>query len=326
MDEEPDEPGNDPAEFEVAQAGDGLAAANGGHRAGIFVGKGMRRLPAKESNDVAGGVIGLLHGNRGHHWQRTAIGTGQQSGITDDEGIGEAFYLQGRLHRDPAEAALLDTQGAHHRGGFDARGPYDSLGSDGRAILEGDVGAIEIGHGRAKADFDVLFLQYAEGILAEFRGESGQEFVEGFKKNDLHAADIHVGIVFGEHQMRKLRERAGGLDAGGAAAHDHKGQHGLTNGRIGFLVGQLEHGEQVIAYRSGIADVLQPKSVAFERLHAKELGHSARSQDESVEGNVAGAGMQYLAGQIHTAHLAQNELKVLLAAQNAAHRMGDLIR
>ena len=62
---EPGEPGDEAAELEAADLGDGAAAADGRHLALVEVLEGDAGLAGEVAEDEAGDVAALLHGDGG---------------------------------------------------------------------------------------------------------------------------------------------------------------------------------------------------------------------------------------------------------------------
>jgi len=87
----------------------------------------------------------------------------------------------------------------------------------------------------------------------------------------------------------------------------------------------LEAGQDVVANRDGVGDVLQTQAVALHRLQAEEVRLATRRQHQEVVIHRTSTGVEPFRCEIDARHLHHPKVEVLLTAQNGARRFRDLL-
>ena len=111
--------------------------------------------------------------------------------------------------------------------------------------------------------------------------EHGVARMHQAKADVLHGDAAEAAQAFVQH----LRQFAGRLDPGEAAAGDHEGQQRLLLGRVLLDVGKLETAEDMVSEPVRVAEVLQRQRVFADARHGGEVADLAEPEDELVIGN-----------------------------------------
>jgi len=90
----------------------------------------------------------------------------------------------------------------------------------------------------------------------------------------------------------------------------------------GYEIDTAATGEQAL----GQAALRLPDAVLLDPALAERVRGAAGSQDQVVVADVAGRGVEGPGGEVDALHFGEAELEVALAAQDGAHRFGDLFR
>ncbi len=121
-----------------------------------------------------------------------------------------------------------------------------------------------------------------------------------------------------------LGDRPGQLHAGRSAADDHKGQQPSDAFRVGLVGGLLEAAEQLIAQRDGLRQIFEVKAVPLDLIQAKKVGDRPGRDDQLVVGAAATVGDDQVVFAIDRLGRGELKVKIGLAAQELAHRLGDV--
>src|SRR5207249_9500461 len=108
--------------------------------------------------------------------------------------------------------------------------------------------------------------------------------------------------------------------------HHDEGELGPTALGIGFDHGSLESMQHVIADADRFRDVLETEPVSRHALEAEVVRLTAHGENEVIVGDWPVGGVDTLPAGIEARHFRHPELGVGLAAQDGAHRAGDLLR
>ena len=121
------------------------------------------------------------------------------------------------------------------------------------------VGVISLDR-RAGAHVDPAPLEGLAGVALRGGAERRQQLVAHLEQ--VHPGPVHVEVaeVLAQHLGEQLDQRAGHLDAGGAAADDHEVQGAVVDERrVG--VGRLEPAEHVVAEADRVAQAVEREAV-----------------------------------------------------------------
>jgi hypothetical protein len=155
--------------------------------------------------------------------------------------------------------------------------------------------------------------------------ESVQQAAAALHQDHAHRREIQARKVPGRQVTEQLAERPGVLHAGGAAAGDDEREQVRFLAGVRTLGGTLEAPEHGRAQREGVVEALQAHGVRGDVLVAEVVGHSPRRHDQVVVRDVD-VGLHHLPLEVDAAHLLHARVGVAMAAQDAAHRVGDLGR
>ena len=226
-----------------------------------------------------------LHRDRRQLREHLAAPVGGGGDVADRPRAGTARHAQVRLDGDPAAAALREVEGGRQRVGLHAGRPDQRLARQHLAAGEGHgVG----GDGRdlgAEPHLDAAGAQRLEGVAAARRRERVQQVVLHLDQHDPGPADVEVRVVLAEHHGEQLGERAGGLDAGGAAADHDEGEPAAVDLRR-IAVGRLEALEHVVPQPGGVGERVEREAVLGRARGAEPGDGGAGGQHEVVEREV----------------------------------------
>lgn len=201
MNGHPDEPGEGSieADFGVVDVDYGFVAADGGHRAFVFVVEGFEvGTLAGDCFEVVGQVCGLSEGDAGELGESFGeVGVFHEGDVADGEDIGEAV--------DPVVRIDSDAVGWGDEGRVDATGnvSFDSCCPDDEACWHGGAVAEEyffaiVGFdGVAGMDLDAHFFEVLARGGRSGGAHAGQGVGGAFDEEYVHAGDVQFGIVFG---------------------------------------------------------------------------------------------------------------------------------
>ena len=148
----------------------------------------------------------------------------------------------------------------------------------------------------AEEDLDAELLERLLGVLAELLLEHPEELRRGLDERDPGVLLRDIRVVLGEGVVVELRQRAGALHPGGAAADDDDVQCAVLGERVVLVrglpllqhvllqtdgVGERVHRERVLRSAGGAEEVdlgAEPEHevVVGQRLHLRELDLTAR--------------------------------------------------
>ena len=197
--DQPGDPGEQAAELEALEVGDGLAAADRGEVALVAVVERRRLLPGEAVADGAAGVAALLHRDRRDARQRHdgSVGVAHLDHVADRDHLGMARQRQVGLDRDAAGAVDLDARLARelrprarrrHARGPDHRARGDPLGlAVGRPDRDRLGVDVDDRRGRSAASRRAARAS-ARAFARERRREAGQDAVGHLDEQDPRRA------------------------------------------------------------------------------------------------------------------------------------------
>ena len=333
VDREPHQPGDDAGEPQLADHRDRAEAADDRHRALVeVVERLLRRLALDPAVDLLGGVLRTLDRDL-----RDAREVVEADHVADDEHLGVAGEGEVGVDADAAGAvergAGLVGQRLGQRRGLHAGGPDlgDGVDALGAAVLELhlDAALVDVGHHRAEDHLDAELLQLGLGPLAELLAERRQDLRRGVEQDHARLARVDRPEVALERAVGELGDLAGHLDPGRAGADDDEGQVVVdVVASVGAELGHLEGSEDPAAELERVVDRLHAGRVLGEVVVAEVGLGGARGDHQRVVGRDRRAA-EHLAGdlallEVDGGDLAEQDLRVLLAAEDLTRRRRDL--
>ena len=137
VNEEPDEPAENPFGAPVADVDDGGALSDDGHFSFVDIAEGFRGR-AVWRDDTLGDIEAFLGRCGSDSGDGGAIFLEDGGGVADDENLWMTGDGKVGSDFDLTVASELDTEVSCDAGGFHACGPDDGGGGDGFAIFQGD--------------------------------------------------------------------------------------------------------------------------------------------------------------------------------------------
>ena len=270
-------------------------------------------------------VVRLLLRHRRHHRQPLAALVLQVRGVADHEDAIRPGELEPCADAHARLRAELRAEPAGEGRRAHARRPDQRARRDHLAAPQHHALAVEASHLGAEADLDVLAPEDLRRHLAQPFRHRAEQPVRRLEQDDANVLHVQVREVLGEHQPDQLREGAGALDPRRPAAHHDEVQHGPAAVGIRLLHRRLEHAEHLVADRDGVLDLLQGEAVLLDGLEPEEVAGAAGREDQPVVGERPGPGAERAAREVDAEHLREAEREVPLAAEDGAHRVGDVL-
>ena len=195
-----------------------------------------------------------------------------------------------------------------------------------RSRTDRDAFGVDRRDRRAEPHLDAELLERALRGLRKRRIERRQQARRRLDQDDARGARIDRAEVRRQRAVRQLRDGAGHLDAGRAAADDDEIQQPRALVRIRLGLGLLE-GEQDAAANVGrVVDGLQPGRGGGPVVVAEIGVLRAGREDQVVERDAAAFGDHHALRDVDAGDLAEHDIHVPRARQDAADRRGDLGR
>ena len=329
---EPQQPGHEPAELQLAHRRHRVEPADGGHRALVLVAeRGAGLLLRQAAADLAGHVLPALDRHLGHAGQAV-----QGRHVTDDVDLGVAGQRQVRQHRDAPGtvelgAGLLGQQRAQ-RAALHPRGPHlgarlDPAGGPVR-VPHLDPVAVDVGDGDAELDVHAHPRQLLVGLLPERLGEAGQHPRCGVDQDDLRVRRVDAAEVPAQGVPGELRDLPGHLHPGRTGPDHHEGEQALLLLLVPRQLGHLEGAEDAPAQLQGVVDGLHARGETREPVVAEVRLARTRGHDQVVEGGDGGP-VEHLRGdrlgrEVDPRHVAQQHRRVALSVEDLPRRGGDV--
>ena len=212
------------------------------------------------------------------------------------------------------------------RGGHTG-GPQNGRGLEALGAADRDPRGVDLGHGSPGADLDAEADELGTRVLRRNSRVARQDSRAGLDENDASLARIDVPEVVDEDLSGDLGDGAGELDAGRAAAHDREGQQSASALEIGLPVGLLEGEKNAAADLERVLEALQPGRVGLPGLVSEVGVPGAGGDHETVVRQHPAVRERHLAShRVDRPGLGQDDVGVLLAAQDRADRIGDVGR
>ena len=234
-----------------------------------------------------------------------------------------------KVRRDfhPARAIGLGTEPLARRRGDHAGCPHHGARLDAcrfRSLADRHAGVVESRDRRAGAHFDAKLFERGSGGFRERRIERREQARRRLHQDDARGARVDRAEVLGKRAISQLGDRAGHLDPGRAPADDHEIQEPRPLGRVGFGFGLFEGEQDAPADVGRVVDGLQPRS-AGGPFAVTEIGVlRAGCENQDVVGNAPAVGENLAPLRVDGRHVAENDVDVGLARENAADRRGDV--
>ena len=140
---------------------------------------------------------------------------------------------------------------------------------------------IDVGHGGVLPHFDTQSSQGLAGGIAQLLRERRQDRWSSLDKDDARGTRVDGSEFVAKRLPRDLRERAGQLDAGWAAADQRERQQLPPARRIGFAFRALERQQHAAADLERIFKRLQSWRVGLP-LGVTEIGVARAGRDDQI--------------------------------------------
>jgi hypothetical protein len=294
-------------------------------------------LPPHELRDVTG----LLHGDRAHARQHVALLL-EARHVADREDLGMAGDAAVLADDDAALTIGGHAELLRERIGLHACGPDHGRGVDALARATGaetghvvglvaglqrDPRVVDAHDTNAGANLGAELVELLDRALRERRRERRQDARAGLDEDDLRLARIDGSKVTREHEVRELGDRAGQLDAGGAAADDREREELAPRADIRLAFGAFECEEHAPPDLEGVLEVLQAGSVDLPVVVTEVRGLRADGEDQPVVGErllriVVDVDLARF--EVDVAHVTEHDPHVGLAGEDGADRGCDL--
>ena len=160
MDGEPGDPGEEAAQFQEAEVGDGGGAADRRQRAFVAVAERRVRLAGERLLDRFRRVHAFLNRGRRDAGNELTAGLLDRGEIADDENFGMSRDREIGLDDDASGAIERDVETMRQRRGLHAHGPEHRLCGDG-LITDADLVFVEARHHAVRDDFHAEALELA---------------------------------------------------------------------------------------------------------------------------------------------------------------------
>ena len=180
--------------------------------------------------------------------------------VADHEDLRMAGKGQVGSDRHGPAPALLAGDQLGQRVGPDAGGPHHRAGRDGGAVLEADALGGHLGQLGVEAGPRCPWPAASAGRPPARRREPGQEVVGHLDQHHPGLGEVQVVEVGGQVVADQLRQGAGHLHAGGAAADQDDGQGAGPAPPDPARVGLLERVEHMVAQPDGVGRVFSGKA------------------------------------------------------------------
>ena len=260
MDDEPQQPSDEPADPDRADLGHRSETRDHGQGPEVAIVEGLGRLAFQTANDRVGGVGAGLHRHLGHARQVVAV----RHQVAHDVDLGMCRQGAVGVDHDPTGLVGLRPGGAGD-GGSQSRGARagrPDLGGSGyplsRAVLLGDLdaGLVHVGHRGVQVDLHAHAGEIALGHPGQVRPHRADEPVDALHQDDAGLDGVDRAVVAAQRPPRELAQLPRHLDPGGAAADDDEGHEApaLLGVRLGL--GQLEGAEDVAPQRQSVVQGL----------------------------------------------------------------------
>ena len=195
------------------------------------------------------------------------------------------------------------------------------------ATAVGDAVAIDVGHHHAFQDLDAEFLHQTLCFCRKVFRKSRQDARAAFHQHDLSFLRPDVTEVVAERFARDFGQRSGKLHARRAPADDDERAPSPRLLVIRGPLGAFESIKDFVADGGGLFDALQTGRPFAPRIVPVVGGLRAGGDDQRVVFKFGAVAQDHAPGAgIHVHGFAQQDARVLLPAQHAAQRRGNLAR
>jgi hypothetical protein len=144
------------------------------------------------------------------------------------------------------------------------------------------------------------------------------------EQHDAGAGGIDAAKVARDGLARDLGQRAGQLHAGGPAADHHRGQERALLGSVRLPLRLLVGDEHAAPDLERVLERLEARGQRLPVVVAEVGVTRPRGQDQAVVGELAVGQREAARGQVHGAHLRQQDRHVGRPAQDRAERGRDV--
>src|SRR5216684_4140864 len=338
VDEGPDQPGQQSGNANFSEeVGDGGGPADHRHVPLVEVLEGRGRLLS--SHPARGdfpGVRPLLHGHLGNTGQGLAVPARPHRQVADHEDLGmtgdrEVFADQDptrlvgrRIH--PLRQGLRE--GRHRHAARPENGPrFHALGRGSVRALEQEAFLVDLLDQNSRLDLHAELDQGARRLARQDFREGGEHARGPVHENDPRLFETNRAEVVGEGLTGNLADGSRQLHARGAGADDRERQPGAPLDRIGQPLGHLERIEDLVPDVRRLVHALQAGRPLPPLVVPIVGGLRSDGHDQRVVGKLGSVREPDSTGcGIDVDDLAEQNARVLLAAEHAAQGRGDLAR
>ena len=249
-------------------------------------------------------------------------------GMTRDRQIGKDFHTSGTVEFDAglvgevaAERAGRNAGRPHLACGFDT--PHGAVG-----VLDRDAVAVDVGDHGVELDLHAHLLQPVLRLLAELLTHRRQHRGRGVEQDHPCLRRIDMAERTFEGVVGQFGDLPGHFDTGRPRADDDEGEQLLAAGRVAGPLRLFESAQDPAAQLEGVVDGLHAGSPFGEVVVSEVRLARAGSHDQAVERGDVGVAQQLRANrlglQVDPRHVAEENLRVLLLAQDHPGRRRDL--
>ncbi|MPM27668.1 hypothetical protein SDC9_74181 [bioreactor metagenome] len=283
MHPDPERPGDEAGERQRRAApgqgdlGDGRVAADGGHRALVPVLEALQLPAPGQRDDLTGDVHAHLHRGLGQLRQRLVL---DDRAVAGGEDPVLALHPQHLIDDDPAATAELEAQAAGPVVRPHTGAPDDHVTLDHLTTLEDDVGGVDLGDRGVEPDVDVTLDHLVVRVLLQLVVERAEQHRAGLDQVHLDPLAIQLGVHVRDPGGAHLRQRAGHLDTGRAAA-DHDDVQVLAGPLLGRHRGiVLEAPEDRVAAGDGLGPGVHRQGVLGHPGQPEEVDRHTEAEDQ----------------------------------------------
>ena len=335
MDEEPHQPGREPVEANLPDAGDGAEAADGRDAAEVAVPEGHRLLAVEPPQDRVGRVEAALHrdlGDAGQAVEARHVAHREDLWMSGEGQVREHGDAAGPVERGSGRLSELSGQ----RRCLHAGRPDGGEGVDPRAgavgLLDVHAEGVDADHPRTHPELDTEARQLSGGLARQPLPEGRERCVPGVHDDDADGRRVEGAELTAQAAHGQLTDLPRQLHAGRAGTDDHDRQPLRPLRVVGRQLGHLERAEDAPPQLERVVDRLHAGSEPGE-LVVPEVGLAhPRRDDEAVVGDLHGVeagggdGVHDPAVEVEPGHRSQLDPDVLVPADDVTYRRRDLAR
>ena len=251
------------------------------HDALVLVLERLRRVSGEIGEQVVGCPRAALQRHGAELGQRLAVGAGDVRDVADHVEVREALHRQVVLHVDPAAASLRHAGRRRQLRRLYPACPHHAPRLDLRAVPELHVPGRDFGDLGVEVQLTPRAREDALGILVRLGRERAEQVVAQVHQVDSRRFDLEMVVLGGHRPRDHVRQRARGLDARRAAAHDDEVERPALDQR-GVTVGGLEHAEDPGAQPGRVLEEYSGKAYSSAPGVPKKFGSRPRRQHDRV--------------------------------------------